>query len=96
MGWSWWTVLGLDVLEIRQRRVELSSSGIFLGSENVLYARGNWVTHNILEFLKENWVEAIGSRSFEWFKGEDSFFNFQVGDILKEKVMNVSRNVIEV
>lgn len=71
--------------------MELSSSGIFLGSENVLYARGN-----ILEFFKENWVEAFGSRSFEWFKGEDSFFNFQVGDILKEKVMNVSRNVIEV
>ena len=33
--------------------MELSSSGIFLGSENVLYARGNRVTHNILEFLKK-------------------------------------------
>lgn len=67
-----------------------------LGSGNVLYARGNQVTHNILESLKENWVEAICSRSFEGFKGEDCFFNFQVSDILKEKVMNVDGDVVEV
>lgn len=44
-----------------------------LGSGNVLYARGNQVTHNILESLKENWVEAICSRSFEGLKEKIAF-----------------------
>jgi len=41
-------------------------------------------------------MEDIVSKCFEGFKEEDSFFNFQVGDILKEKVMNVSKDVVEV